>query len=324
MERDKGRQRWLSERRHGIGGTDAAAILGYSPWATEYDVWCDKVGCVPGERDMPEAALWGVKLERIVAEHFTEVTGLRWWNPERIYYDAQTPVLRGTPDRLIIGQSVGLEVKTTSLRMADHWGPTGTDHIPAQYVVQCVHYMLVTGMTEWRVAVLIGGQEFRHYTLRRDDEVCEWMRTRLMAWWQRHVVDGEQPPIEGKRSTHELLARMFPVDGAQPMDATPDGDTILAAVALAREAFNAAAVEKLRTENVCKAYIGEASGLVGSNGDRATWRTSRDREVTDWRAVAQKLAPSDALIEKYTTTKQGARPFLYVAPSEVTAGKGST
>ena len=34
-------EEWLSYRRRGIGGSDAAAILGISPWRTARDLYYD-------------------------------------------------------------------------------------------------------------------------------------------------------------------------------------------------------------------------------------------------------------------------------------------
>ena len=38
------RDEWLAYRRYGIGGSDAAAILGISPWRTARDLYYDKLG----------------------------------------------------------------------------------------------------------------------------------------------------------------------------------------------------------------------------------------------------------------------------------------
>lgn len=38
---------WLEYRRRGIGGSDAAAILGISPFATARDLYYDKLKIVP-------------------------------------------------------------------------------------------------------------------------------------------------------------------------------------------------------------------------------------------------------------------------------------
>ena len=38
---------WYELRKSGIGGSDAAAILGLSPWKTNVDLWEEKVGIKP-------------------------------------------------------------------------------------------------------------------------------------------------------------------------------------------------------------------------------------------------------------------------------------
>ena len=40
-------EEWLQMRTEGIGGSDAAKVLGISPWGTKYDLWHDKVGINP-------------------------------------------------------------------------------------------------------------------------------------------------------------------------------------------------------------------------------------------------------------------------------------
>ena len=41
------REEWLSYRRLGIGGSDVAAIMGISPFATSRDLYNDKIGVEP-------------------------------------------------------------------------------------------------------------------------------------------------------------------------------------------------------------------------------------------------------------------------------------
>ena len=38
------RQEWLQERKKGIGGSDAAAIIGLNPYMTNVDLWEIKTG----------------------------------------------------------------------------------------------------------------------------------------------------------------------------------------------------------------------------------------------------------------------------------------
>ena len=44
---DLSREDWLDYRRLGIGGSDAAAIMGLSPFSTIRDLYFDKIGVTP-------------------------------------------------------------------------------------------------------------------------------------------------------------------------------------------------------------------------------------------------------------------------------------
>lgn len=43
------REEWLEERRKSIGGSDAAAVIGMSRFASPYTVWMDKTGASSGK-----------------------------------------------------------------------------------------------------------------------------------------------------------------------------------------------------------------------------------------------------------------------------------
>ena len=56
---------WLEYRKQGIGGSDAAAIMGLNPWKTAMDVWLEKVGEF-SEDTQDNEKMWGRVLEDIV------------------------------------------------------------------------------------------------------------------------------------------------------------------------------------------------------------------------------------------------------------------
>lgn len=65
-------EEWLEYRRRGIGGSDAAAILGVSPFATARDLYYDKLKVVSyedGESNWVQKKV-GHLLEDLVAEIF--------------------------------------------------------------------------------------------------------------------------------------------------------------------------------------------------------------------------------------------------------------
>ena len=75
--KDMPKAEWLRLRRNGIGGSDAAAIMGLSPWRTAMDVWLEKTGEFTRDDEENEQMYWGTVLEAVVAEEFTRRTGLK-------------------------------------------------------------------------------------------------------------------------------------------------------------------------------------------------------------------------------------------------------
>src|SRR5215469_14323159 len=75
MDEPHGNAGTPEERRTGIGGSDAAAALGLSPWQTPYDLWEQKTGRAP-PIEQTEPMLWGHLLEDIVRREYARRTGL--------------------------------------------------------------------------------------------------------------------------------------------------------------------------------------------------------------------------------------------------------
>ena len=72
------REEWLEFRRQGIGGSDAAAVLGISPFRTGVDLYYDKLGqSVEDDEQNWVAKEMGTVLEDLVARIFAKKTGLK-------------------------------------------------------------------------------------------------------------------------------------------------------------------------------------------------------------------------------------------------------
>lgn len=321
-----GQARWLDERRKGIGGTDAAAILGLSKYATEHDVWLRKQGLAPEVREN-EAMWWGRELEDIIARRYSEVTSYPLLNPQhpdgskRLVYHPDHPELIGSPDRLVVSRPLGLEIKTASVYTADEWGREGTDEIPLAYVAQCAHYMAITGFPRWDVAVLIGGSDFRLYHLHRDEAMEQALVAKLIDWWQRRIVQGEEPPIDGSEASARFLAGKYPAHNSPRVRADAIAEEVGLGLLKAREEVEAASAKEQLYMNRMKQLIGDAEGMDGE-AFRVTWMSARGRTTTDWRAVAEAFREQvgteafEAAINAATVRAQGNRPFRFSARKE--------
>lgn len=317
------RDLWLAERRQGLGGTDAAAIVGVSKWATSYDVYLDKMGLAPPKEDTPQ--MWfGRELEDIIARRYTEETGRRVWSPKQSFVHPKWSCLRVSPDRLVIGERRGMEVKTASVYTADEWGPAGTDLIPDAYTVQCAHNMAVMDLDVWDVALLLGGSDYRTYTLHRDREFEALLVERCVRWWATHIIPNQPPAITDAESTSDLLARRFPRDVGTYIDADDMAVQWLRQFVNARAEVARAEVYVEEAKNNLKAFLGEASGFKLPSGESVTWKSSREVESVDWRGAALALRERAEragvecadIMSEATTRKAGARRFLYHPPKE--------
>lgn len=135
------RETWLRMRKTGIGGSDAGAICGLNPYASPVSVYIDKTSDTISDEDN-EAMRQGRDLEDYVARRFMEETGFKVHRSNIMYRSNENPFMLADVDRLINGRDAGLECKTASAYHADKWKD---GEIPAHYLIQCHHYMAVTG-----------------------------------------------------------------------------------------------------------------------------------------------------------------------------------
>ncbi len=202
---DMPRDVWLAMRRKGIGGSDAAAIMGLNPWKTPMDVWLEKTGEFTDEEPTNEKMYWGNMLEDIVAKEFMARTGLKVRRRNAILKHKQYPFMIANVDRLVVGQKAGLECKTAGLHSIEDWEMG----VPDYYTPQIQHYMAVTGYPVWYVAVLIGGQEFKYYQIPRDNTFINELIQAEREFWNL-VETGTPPPLDGTKASTELVKKLYP------------------------------------------------------------------------------------------------------------------
>lgn len=199
------REEWLRLRKTGIGGSDAGAICGLNPYVSAMKVFEDKTTEGVGDTDS-EAMRQGRDMEDYVAKRFMEETGLKVRRSNMMYRSRENPFMIADVDRLVVGRDAGLECKTASAYNADKWKD---GRIPPHYLIQCLHYMAVTGKREWYIAVVILGVGFQYRKLTRDDRMLEKLAAVERAFWENHVMAGAMPGPDGSKACDELLSRYF-------------------------------------------------------------------------------------------------------------------
>ena len=152
------REDWLEYRKKGIGGSDVAAIMGISPFATIRDLFYNKTGVQPVIQEEEESN-WvakevGHRLEDLVAEIFSKKTGLEVFPVRVMFRHPLYPFMLADVDffvRIPDGTFAILECKTCNYNAKDKWADEG---IPAHYVLQVRHYLSVMNMQKAFIACL--------------------------------------------------------------------------------------------------------------------------------------------------------------------------
>ena len=307
----------MRDRKTFIGGTDAAAIIGVSPWRSPLDVWMEKVGMSEGTPDN-WAMRAGRALEPVVRQYYrsqhpdrqvTEVTDTM------IYTECETERRLGidgewagaTIDGAVFAPTGnrGLEIKTTSQR-PDDWG----DDIPMHYMAQVQWYAMVTGLKDWDVAVLFANRDYREFQVTRDDDLIAIMYDQCKKFWFDHVV-AKVPPVEDASSDAKAryLKARYPQDGPALIKSVL-ADAAVENLRVARAALEAAKHGNEVAENDVKSIIGEAGGIDSEIG-KVTWKKSRSSFTTDWESVARfDVEPPKEVVAKFTVEKPGSRRLV--------------
>lgn len=266
--KDMPREKWLQWRRKGIGGSDAAAIIGMSPFSSAYKVFLDKTGKLP-EAEQTESMRMGNDLEEYAAQRFTEATGLTVYKPDYMYQNPEHPCMLADFDRLIVGEDAGLECKVVSPYSKNDYE---SGNIPQHFYVQCQHYMAVSGFSHWHLAVVVLGVGFYHYCIRRNDDDIELLIKREESFWNDNVIAKEAPPPDGSDATTDAIGTSFADDNGAEIALFDSEET--ASMILALKAEETARKKQLQqAENTIKAQMEEAATAY-IPGYKVTWKST--------------------------------------------------
>lgn len=270
---DMSREEWLEWRRRGIGGSDAAAVAGLNRWRSPMQVWLEKTGQLPSVPDS-EAMYWGRLLEDIIAHEFSRRTGKQVRRRNAILQHPDYPFMLANVDRLVLGERAGLECKSTSAWNADEWVDGA---IPDEYLIQCQHYMAVTGYACWYIAVLIGGNRFHWQAIERDDEIIDYL-IRIESDFWRLVETNTPPAMDGSWASSEALRLLYPESREETIDLPAEAEQLIEQRETLKAAIAGYETRLAEVENKLKAMLGEAE--AGRIGDKIVrWKTVVSRQL---------------------------------------------
>lgn len=217
-----GRVEWLQKRKKGIGGSDAAAVIGQNPYMTNVELWEIKTGRKEqADISDKEAVKFGVAAEDHIRQMFILDYPKFYVKHEsfKTYENIKHPFIRGSFDGEITdgetGRSGVLEIKTGTIRRAADWKKWGGKDfkeikIPQNYYIQILHYFLVREDFEFAILkarlteLNYNNSDFfnanrvhiRHYPIERQNclDDLAYLYEKEEEFWG-YVERDERPPL---------------------------------------------------------------------------------------------------------------------------------
>lgn len=308
------------DRKLFIGGSDAAAILGVSPWKSEFALYQEKIGEYQEEITPAKQRIFnrGKRWEPIVIEMLVDELEDRGHDVQLIkrnerYVDPEHGFLAAEIDLelMLDGEHVNGEMKTAHPFAAKDWGEEGTDEIPLYYTAQVAHGQMVTRRNKTIVAALIGADDLRVHEVCRDDELIDIIRGKEVEFWER--IQRREPP---QPTTAEDINRLYRIDAGTIMEADEELVDLIAEASNTKTNLKAAETRLDVLVTQIKARMGGTAVLMHNGQKLASWRSNKDSVKIDWKeafAELRKYIVDDSIttevLREFTVTKPGARPF---------------
>lgn len=199
------KEKWLKKRREGIGGSDAASVLGLNPYKSSMSVYMGIKNDLVIDEEINYKMDLGNKLEDFVANEFTLKTGKKVRNVNGILKNDKYPFALANIDRAVVGEKAFLECKVTNSYSKKSW----QKEVPIYCQVQCYHYMAVTGATHCYIAALIGNEELVIHKLDRNEELINEIMNLEKMFWDKCILGEELPIPDGSEDYSKILQGLY-------------------------------------------------------------------------------------------------------------------
>lgn len=321
---------WHLARRAGISGSNAAVTLGISPYKSKLQLFNELSGRVEPEPVNNNFVEWGHRLEGAVAAKYADFHGVHVLEMDT-FESPIFPFMTASVDRFITDDqgnaTAVLEIKTAGFNrkvvfdgeeerlwgrgcsyipVVDQYGKisqqcTAVDSTcPPWYIAQVLHYMIASGVHEGRLAVLIGGNDYRDYVVPFSEEAAGELLAKEDEFYCKHVLDDIAPPMNAKE-----LRGITPVAKSK-VEATAEIEEAVSSIKdldLQEKAINSRKEElKARVME----YMGDNEALTYGNSTLATFGEQKGRTTVDSKALKEQ---EPELYKKFSKTGANFRVF---------------
>lgn len=310
---------WFRERMRGIGGSDAAAVLGEDPNKAAIDVWLERTtGPDPMlDNERTAAGRW---LEPLVLDAFAR-GGDNWPRPGGPMAYVKPPTVRhrdrlwqfgsadallyedhgigaggecesyaGRDETLALTPSALGEVKThgwlasRAYDMSEDGDPIVS--VPGAKRIQCAWYQALYQVEVCYLIALVDTHLRRTFVLQRDPDLEATMLEEIERFWTKCVVAGVPPEPDGTGRYGKYLKERFKRHDAEILESTPEVELATESLLSIKREQKILQRQRDRAEQIIKAHIGDMGGVRTTLGS-LTWSLQSPGKLKQAQALAE-------------------------------------
>lgn len=263
------------ERQNYIGGSDIAAILGESRYASPLDIYLSKTEPLPPE-DNADAKNRGNLLEPIIIDYYKKNFNCDIAVTNNTIPHPKYPFLRANIDGLTADGAI-IEAKSVAkwAHIARDFGQEGTDNIPVEYLFQCAFYCeIVPNVNKAVIPVAFVNdnsgteesiQKVAIYEYMRNEQLGQGIIQHAVRFWEDHVLKRVPPPGES------LRAKANPITKSKII--TPELAAIYSEMRMMKEQIEMLQKSMEGNKEKLIEYLDEFESLKDESGkELVTWR----------------------------------------------------
>lgn len=210
-----GRKEWEMLRMLGMGGSDAAVVMGISPYNSRAMLYHSKCGTKFPKQDAPDPGKeyifeYGHRMEDMVINQFCKRNGCTRVRETRMFRKKGYPFITANIDAIVRFPTEELavfEAKTTVEFNRDKWA---NHSCPPHYVPQCNQYMCVLDDPRIKrtfIGCIYGNtqNDFQSGVVLRDSEYEEDMIYAESSFWKDNVLAGVEPEMSDNSEVNVQL-----------------------------------------------------------------------------------------------------------------------
>ena len=310
-----------------IGGSDAGTIAGLNPFKKPVELYLEKKMIVESKNiGLPGEV--GNALEPVILAKYQEVSGISVIADDAIHVHPEYEWCVAHLDGISkgIAEQRGIECKSViSPATMPLWSKNEDDGIPDYVLAQVQHYMAVTGLKVFDVAVLLGNSDFRIYTIVRNDDFIEQLMKRELDFWNKLQDPHAEFENDNSEAWEKYLKLRFPQDSGQIIEVaqTESIYSDISELWQIKKREKEVKAELQKVKNVIMAFMGDAKKVTVEGGGSISFSTAKDSVKTEYAAMVERMKPliPDEQFNKIeqgcTSFRKGSRSFRSYPPKEV-------